>query len=134
MRAQKPKSSKNQLRQQFFCAKRRKFCFAFLEKIEIVLITPFTIVLNYAVSTLPLSNYFYPSISTPKTLWSNLQDKRLLTHGDFKNAGSKSVRCRFKSTEREAPWLWNPYFKRGLRNINRTYQYTSFVDCCHLTQ
>ena len=34
---------------------------------KIVLITSFRILLNYAVSTLPLSNYFYPSISTHKT-------------------------------------------------------------------
>ena len=33
--------------------------FMFLKKTEIVLITSFTILLNYAVSTLPLSNYFY---------------------------------------------------------------------------
>ena len=50
-------------------------CFVFLKKIEIVLIASFTVLLNYAVSTLPLSNYFYPSISTHKALWSNRQDK-----------------------------------------------------------
>ena len=59
------------------------------------MITSFTILLNYAVSTLLLSNYFYPSISTHKTLRHNRRDKRLLMHGTFKNAGSKPVRCRF---------------------------------------
>ena len=70
-------------------------CVVFLKKIEIVMITSFTILLNYAVSTLLLSNYFYPSISTHKTLRHNRRDKRLLMHGTFKNAGSKPVRCRF---------------------------------------
>ena len=51
--------------------------------------------LNYAVSTLLLSNYLYPSISTLKTLWPNLQENRLVSHGTFKIAGSKSVRERF---------------------------------------
>ena len=50
--------------------------------------------MNYAVSTLPLSNYFYPSISTHKNLWPNCQDKQL-THAIFKYAGSKAVRGRF---------------------------------------
>ena len=67
----------------------------FFKKIEIVLIASFTILLKYAVSTLLLLNYFYPYISTHKTLWPNCQDKQLLTYGTFKNAGSKSVRGRF---------------------------------------
>ena len=50
--------------------------------------------MNYAVSALPLSNYFYPSISTHKNLWPNCQDKQL-THVTFKNAGSKPLRGRF---------------------------------------
>ena len=70
-------------------------CFAFLKKNEFVFIASFTILLNYAISTLPLSNYFYPSISTYKTLWPNYQDKRLLAHETFKNAGSKPVRGKF---------------------------------------
>ena len=74
---------------------RKTLRFAFLKKTEIVLITSFTILLNYAVSTLPLSNPFYPSIITHKTLWPNCQDRPLLTHGTFKNAGSKPVRGRF---------------------------------------
>ena len=69
--------------------------FAFLKKTEVVLITSFTVLLKYAVSTLPLSIYFYPSISTHKTLWLDRQDKQLLTHGTFKNACSKPVRGRF---------------------------------------
>ena len=70
-------------------------CFAFFKKTELILITSFTILLNYAVSTLQLSNYFYPSISTNKTLWPNHQDKQLLPHGTFKNTGSKMVRGMF---------------------------------------
>ena len=60
-----------------------------------VLITSVTILLNYAVSTLLLTNYFYPSISTPKTLWPNHQAKLLLTHGIFENEGWKPVRGGF---------------------------------------
>ena len=41
-----------------------------------------------------LSNYFYLFISTHENLWLNCQDKWLLTHGIFKNAGSKPVRGR----------------------------------------
>ena len=67
----------------------------FLKKEGIALITSFTILLHYAVSVLPLSNYFYPSISTHKTLWPNRQDQLLLTHGNFENAGWKPVRGRF---------------------------------------
>ena len=74
---------------------RKTLRFAFLKKIEIVLITSFTILLNYTVSTLPLSNHFYPSIITHKTQWPNRQDRPLLTYGTFKNAGSKPVRGRF---------------------------------------
>ena len=70
-------------------------CLAFLKKIEILLIAPFTMLLNYVVSTLSLLNYFYPSISTHKTLWPTCQNKQLLTHGIFKNAGLKPVRGRF---------------------------------------
>ena len=44
------------------------FILRFLKKFEIVLITSFTTVLNYAVLTLPLSNYFYLFLSTHKTL------------------------------------------------------------------
>ena len=73
---------------------RKTVRFAFLKKVEIVLITSFTILLNYEVSTLPLSNHFYPSIITHKTLWPNRQDRRLLTHGTFKNASLKQVRGR----------------------------------------
>ena len=51
--------------------------------------TPFTILPNYAVSTLPLSNYFYPSVNIHKTLWPIRQGNRLLPYGTFKNAGSK---------------------------------------------
>ena len=71
--------------------------FAFLKKAEIVLIVSFTILMNYAVSTLPLSNYFYPYISSHKTLWPDCQDKGLLIPRTFKNAGSKLVRGRFHS-------------------------------------
>ena len=70
---------------------------AFLKKAEIVLLVSFTILLNYAVSTLPLSNYFYPYISSHKTLWPDRQDKGLLIPRTFKNAGSKPVRNRFHS-------------------------------------
>ena len=55
----------------------------------------FTILLNYAVLTLLLSNYFYLFINTHKALWLNRQDKQILTHGTFKNAGSKPMRGRF---------------------------------------
>ena len=56
------------------------------------MIISFTILLNYAVATLQLLDYFYPSISTHKTLWPNCQEKRLLTHRTFKKAGLKPVR------------------------------------------
>ena len=55
---------------------KKLFILHFLKKIEIVLIISVTILLNYVVSPLPLSNYFHPSISTHKTLWPNCQDKR----------------------------------------------------------
>ena len=94
------------------------------------MITSFTILLNCAVSTLSLSNYFYPSISTHQNLWPNRQGKQLLTtgskavrdrfHGCGTLANSKPVRGRFHGfgtlTSKEA--------------LNRTYQYTSFVECC----
>ena len=67
----------------------------FLTKEGIALITSFTILLNYAVSILQLWKYFYPSISTHKTLWPTRQDQLLLTHGNFENAGWKPVRGRF---------------------------------------
>ena len=53
------------------------FILHFLKKFQIVMITSFTITLNYAVLTLPFSNYFYSFIKT------------------FKNAGLKQVRGRF---------------------------------------
>ena len=83
-----------------FCAQKhlrggKLFISRFLKKIEIVLITSFTILQNYAVLTLPLLNFFCPSISIQKTLWPDRQDKRLLIPRTFKNAGSKPVRSRF---------------------------------------
>ena len=57
--------NKNNKDNNFSCrntSKRVKIiCLAFLTNIEIVLIASFTILLNYAGSTLPLSNSFYPS-------------------------------------------------------------------------
>ena len=47
------------------------------------------------VLTLLLLHYFYLFVSAHKTLWPNRQDKRLPTHGAFKNAGSKPARGRF---------------------------------------
>ena len=67
--------------------------------IKIVLIASFTILLNYAVSTLLLSNYCYTSIhlciNTHKTVWHDCQDKRLLTHRTFNDASLKPVGSRF---------------------------------------
>ena len=46
----------------------------------------------YLYLTSVLSNYFYLFISIHKDLWSNRQDKRLLTYGTSKNLGSKPAR------------------------------------------
>ena len=65
-----------------------------LKKIEIVLITSFTILLK--ICGFWLCNYFYLFSSIHKTLWPNCQNKWLIPHGTFKNAGSKPVRGRFR--------------------------------------
>ena len=108
-----------------FCAEKllrggKLFLLHFLKKIDIVLITSLTIPLNYAVSTLSLLNYFYLPIyqfSQVSMAWSSRQ--ATTNTWDFKN-------CRFKTSERLVPWLWNPYLERGLRHINRTYHYIPF--------
>ena len=63
-----------------FCAEKllrgwKSFVLCFLKKIEIVLIASVTILLNYVVSTLLLSNYFYP-FSTHKTPYTLFKHKR----------------------------------------------------------
>ena len=70
------------------------------------------------------------SISTHKTLWPDPQEERLLTHGTFKNTGSKPVRGKFHVcvtlTSEEAlgtqiepttiPLLWIPMVQRNSRS------------------
>ena len=102
----KNKRTKNNKGNNFLCTKTSKrgkivyFVFFFylkylLKKIEIDNLIYYTTE-NMRFLTLLLSNYFYLFSSIHKTLLLNCQNKWLIPHGTFKNAGSKPVRGRFR--------------------------------------
>ena len=69
---------------------------------------------DFAVIKILLPIYQFSQVSMA---WSSRQ--ATTNTWDFKN-------CRFKTSERLVPWLWNPYLERGLRHINRTHHYIPF--------
>ena len=75
-------------------------------------------------------------ISTQRTLWPIRQDKRLSTHGTFKNAGLKSVRDRFHGCRtlagskpmRSRFHGCGTFTSKEALDTNKTYHHTSFMD------
>ena len=121
-------ASKKQQRATVFrctkCSKRGKIVyFAFLKKNQNCLDT-----LIYYTTVLCSLNFAV--VKWLLVIYENSQDSMAWSSRQATSNVWDFYECKFKSSERQIPWLWNSCFKRGLRHTNRTYHYTFFVDCC----
>ena len=106
------------------CSKRGKIVyFAFLKKNQNCLDT----LIYY---TTVLCSLSFAVVKWLLVIYENSQDSMTWSSRQATSNIWDFYECKFKTSERQIPWLWNSCFKRGLRHTNRTYHYTFFVDCC----